>query len=321
MQGGLAVNDKEEKLNYNEEEKEEYVLFDKDYQDFWSRIDNSVVIKDLSDKSESPVCRACICQYNRLEEARFWTRILQEHALFIKLGLPADQKKAREEAQSFIELFGNLRKRLEKADKLEGDLLNDLIKAVKSIITFKAELLRQIIQCKEAAGSNYPLLLDHIRREAERFLGLLLKPVPKDPLELLLVQEVFWLRIMKEHIEFVIHLLDPSERELIKQAEEFRRTFSMLLETARDLESMDDTMPKNFNTAIRFTEEVVRNTIQLRDFKLAAYELATLCKLLSIVSTPLLLDHIRREADKFLSELEVLLPEVIRCNSNFKKLK
>ena len=84
---------------------------------------------------------------------------------------------------------------------------------------------------------------------------------------------------------------------------------------------MDDTMPKHFNTVIRFTEDVVRNTIQLRDFKAAAFELATLCKLLSIVSTPLLLDHIRREADKFLSELEVLLPEVIRCNSNFKKIK
>ena len=312
---------KDNESNFSEHEKEEYVLYDKEYKEFWSRIDNSVVMKEYDITSGSPNCRVCICQYNRLEEARFWTRIFQEHALFIKLGLPADQKKAREEAQSLIDIFSDLRKRLDKADKLEGDLLNNLIKAVKSIIMFKAELLRQIIQCKEAPGSNYPLLLDHIRREAERFLGLLLKPVPKDPLELLLVQEVFWLRIMKEHIEFVIHLLDPSERELIEQAEEFRKTFSRLLETARDLESMDDTMPKHFNTVIRFTEDVVRNTIQLRDFKAAAFELATLCKLLSIVSTPLLLDHIRREADKFLSELEVLLPEVIRCNSNFKKIK
>lgn len=84
---------------------------------------------------------------------------------------------------------------------------------------------------------------------------------------------------------------------------------------------MDDTMPKNFNTVIRFTQDVVRNTMQLRDFKAAAFELAEMCKLLSIVSTPLLLDHIRREADKFLSELEVLLPEVIRCQSSLKKIK
>lgn len=278
-------------------------------------------MNDCEDMTNSPICNKCVCQYNRLEEARFWSRIMEEHALFIKLGLPADQPKLREEAKAFIDLFSDLRKRLDKVNKLEGDLLDDLIKAVKLIIEFKAKLLRLIVQCKEAPGSNYPLLLDHIRREAVRFLGLLLKPVPEDSLDLLLQEEVFWLRIMKEHIEFVIHLLDPSERELIEQAEEFRKTFSRLLETARDLESMNDIRPKDFNTVIRFTQDVVRNTKQLRDFKAAAFELATLCELLSIVSTPLLLDHIRREADKFLSELEALLPEVIRCQSTLKKEK
>jgi uncharacterized YigZ family protein len=44
----------------------------------------------------------CVFEFNRLEEARFWSRIMQEHALFIKLGLPADQPKLREEAQEFI---------------------------------------------------------------------------------------------------------------------------------------------------------------------------------------------------------------------------
>ncbi len=307
--------------NCIKDEREEYVPVDDKVKDFWSRIDKSVVIQECDDTSESPVCRVCECKYNRLEEARFWSRILQEHALFIKLGLPADQKDFREEAESFIELFKELRKRLDKAKELKGDLLEDLIKAVKAIIDFKARLLRQIIQCRKAPGSNFPLLLDHIRREAERFLGLLLKPEPEDALSLLLQQEAFWLRIMKEHIELVIHLLDPSERELIEQAEEFRKTFSRLLETARDLESMDDTKPKNFNTVIRFTEDVVRHTMELRDFKAAAYELAVMCKILGIISTPLLLDHIRREADKFLDELGVLLPEVIRCQSKCKKAK
>lgn len=286
---------------------------------FWNRVNDNAGISDSKDISESPDCRGCICQYNRLEEARFWSRIMEEHALFILLGLPCDQPKLQEKAKFFINLFSDLKRRLDETCKLEGDLLRDLIEAVKLIIEFKAKLLRLIIQCKEAPGSNYPLLLDHIRREAERFLCLLIKPVPEDSLDLLLEQEVFWLRIMKEHIEFVIHLLDPSERELIEQAEEFRKTFSRLLETARDLESMNEAKPKNFNTVIRFTQDVVRNTMQLRDFKAAAFELATLCELLSIISTPLLLDHIRREADKFLSELEVLLPEVIRCHSTLNK--
>ncbi|MGI6084150.1 MAG: DUF2935 domain-containing protein [Acetivibrionales bacterium] len=301
--------------------EDKYVAVDVNLPHLWAEKNDCARIKDCKDISESPECEKCVCQYNRLEEARFWSRIMEEHALFILLGLPCDQPKLQAEAKFFINLFSDLRKRLDETCKLEGDLLDDLIKAVKLIIEFKAKILRLIIQCKEAPGSNYPLLLDHVRREAERFLGLLLKSVPEDALDLLLQQEVFWIRIMKEHIEFVIHLLDPSERELIVQAETFRKTFSRLLETARDLESMNDTKPKNFNTVIRFTQDVIRNTMQLRNFKAAAFELATLCELLSIVSTPLLLDHIRREADKFLSELEVILPEVIKCRSTLKKGK
>jgi len=241
---------------------------------------------------------------------------MQEHALFIKLGLPADQIELREEAQAFIDIFAELRRRLSRVSRLEGQLLDDLIRAVRGIIEFKAKLLRNLIQCRAEPGSNYPLLLDHIRREAVRFLNILQRPLPQDPLSMLLEQEVFWLRIMKEHIEFIIHLLDPSERELINQAEESRRTFSRLLETARDLESMAETKPRNFNTVIRFTQDVINNTRALRDFKGAAFELARLCQLLGIVSTPLLLDHVRREADKFLSELEVLLPEFRRCSAS-----
>jgi len=276
------------------------------------------MVKEKKKSHESPQCSNCVCEYNRLEEARFWTRIMMEHALFIKLGLPANEPKLRAEAEAFKNKFEDLLDRLYCVDKLKGDLLKDLIKAVEAFIEFKAYLLKLLIQCKAEPGSNYPLLLDHIRREAERFLGLLTSPIPQDPLTLLLEQEVFWLRIMKEHIEFVIHLLDPSERELIRQAETFRRTFSRLLETARDLKSMAEVNPKNFNTVIRFTQDVINHTLQLRNFKAAAFELAELCKLLSIVSTPLLLDHIRREADKFLDELDVLLPEVKKCHSSCK---
>jgi cell fate (sporulation/competence/biofilm development) regulator YlbF (YheA/YmcA/DUF963 family) len=246
---------------------------------------------------------------------------MEEHALFIKLGLPAGQPGLSAEAQAFIERFRNLRIRLSRVSRLGGELLKDLIEAVIAIIEFKAKLLRLLIQCKAEPGSNYPLLLDHIRREAMHFLNLLRTPVPEDPLFELLQEEVFWIRQMKEHIEFIIHLLDPSERELIQESKKLLKTFSQLLETARDLESMAETRPKHFNRVIRFTENVISNTIQLRNFKAAAFELAKLCEILSIISTPLLLDHIRREADKFLNEMEVLLPEVRKCNSTLGQSK
>ncbi|NLZ92503.1 MAG: DUF2935 domain-containing protein [Firmicutes bacterium] len=264
----------------------------------------------------SPQCHKCLCEYNRLTEARFWTRILMEHALFIKLGLAPNETKLSAEAQGFVELFESLLNRLNRVKKLNPELLAELIEAVEAIIEFKAKVLRLIIQCEMPPGSNYPLLLDHIRREAERFLKLLVSPMAEDSLALLLQQEVFWLRIMKEHIEFIIHLLDPSERELLKQAHEFRKTFSRLLETARDLDSMAQTSPHRFNDVIQFTQNVIQHTRELRNFKAAAFELDEMCKILGIISDPLLLDHVRREADKFLSELDVLLPEVERCHSS-----
>jgi len=241
---------------------------------------------------------------------------MQEHALFIKLGLPASEPELIKESQKFIERFRELRSRLKNACRLERDLLKDLIDAVKDIIEFKAKILRMLIQCKAEPGSNYPLLLDHIRREAMHFLDLLQKPVAQEPLFMLLQEQVFWLRIMKEHIEFIIRLLDPSERELINQAENLRQTFSRLLETARDLESMAETKPKSFNTVLQFTKNVIAAATELRNFKAAAFELAELCRILSIVSTPLLLDHVRREADKFLDEMQALLPAVRKCNTN-----
>jgi len=119
-----------------------------------------MMVKEKKKSHESPQCSNCVCEYNRLEEARFWTRIMMEHALFIKLGLPANEPKLRAEAEAFKNKFEDLLDRLCCVDKLKGDLLKDLIKAVEAFIEFKAYLLKLLIQCKAEPGSNYPLLLD-----------------------------------------------------------------------------------------------------------------------------------------------------------------
>ena len=122
-------------------------------------------------------------------------------------------------------------------------------------------------------------------------------------------EEIFWLRIMKEHLEFIIHLLDPSERSLISTAEDLKDRTAKLLETARDLGSMTQSQPAAFPTLLRFTDEVLSTITVVRDFKATGYELALLCQVLSIIPTPLLLDHVRREADRALEEISMLLSE------------
>jgi len=170
-----------------------------------------------------------------------------------------------------------------------------------------------MLEC-ELRDALTPLFVDHITREARLFLERLRNLTSTDPIKDLLSIEVFWLRIMKEHIEFIRQLLDPSERELIQEVNAFNSEFSRLLETARDLQSMEKSKPSKFNRVIRFTNNVVDATIRLRNFKATARELVVLCKVLSLVPDPLLLDHVRREADKFLEEIQQIQSLLSICD-------
>ncbi|HHY11489.1 MAG TPA: DUF2935 domain-containing protein [Firmicutes bacterium] len=250
-----------------------------------------------------------------LQESRFWIRIFKEHSLFIRLGLPCDRLDLISEAQGFFEELSALEDVLMARRNLDSRLVQEIRIAVTDLVEFKERILRMLIQC-EIHANMFPLLIDHIRREAVRFLRLLETGRLTSPGRHLLTQlmgtEVFWLRIMKEHIEFIQHLLDPSERVLLRTLEAMRIRFSGALDTARDLRSMSESNPDYFNTVIRFTDEVMELVRQLRDVKAQAYELLLQCRMLSAIPSPLLADHVRREADKFLEDLKVVRQELQR---------
>jgi hypothetical protein len=242
-----------------------------------------------------------------LTEIRFWTRIMKEHSMFIGAGLPCDRSDLIRKAQEFEERFADLEAKVCRATTISPNLLRALREAVSDLIEFKHSLLRMMVEC-QLRPNLYPLLIDHVTREAVHFLALLELAAKTQPgevchLHMLLSRVVFWIRIMKEHIEFIIHLLDPSERSLIHQAQEARMTFVQLLQTAMELESMAEARPQFFNTAARFVDEAIARTTELRDFKAAAYELLLMCRLLSAIPSPLLADHVRREADMAIVEM------------------
>lgn len=240
-----------------------------------------------------------------IAEIRFWVRILKEHALFIQLGLPSDRPDLIAEAKMFYDLFQKLQDQVESRAVCGEGLLVEIVRAVEDLIAFKHALMRLAVQCQLPGSHLYPLLLAHITREAVHFLEFLRCTIAaKTELLAILAEQSFWIRQMKEHIAFIIALLDPSERELLSQARGSLAVFSDLLETVKDLESMAEAQPETFNAVIQFTDTVIKRVTELRDFKAAAHELAVLCRVLSVVPTPLLLDHIRREADKFLDELK-----------------
>lgn len=80
------------------------------------------------------------------------------------------------------------------------------------LINFKERLLQGIFSCN-LFTNNYPLLIDHIKREAEvfhRLLERLQERVVVDITWEAVMQEAFWNRIMAEHAKFIRGLLDPT---------------------------------------------------------------------------------------------------------------
>lgn len=290
-----------------------------------------------------------------LRQNLFWLRIMAEHALFIRLGLPCEEEALRAEARRLQEAFERLLNEAEKIAKNPTEfkvvkLNKEAIDLTTAIIDFKSRVLKLIICCDIRTGFNLPLLIDHLRREAIFFrtaLVRLQKRLEVEPTEKLIQEELFWLRIMADHSKFIVHLLDPSERQFIDVAENFSRRFDELRLHTRDFESMlvpqtfensllDDTderiiRPKVFGAGLpepfsigsldRFTGEALAATMELRDFKQTALELITNCRVLSIIP-PLLADHVLREAVRAIediSRLQSKLPQPCKVTESCGK--
>lgn len=164
---------------------------------------------------------------------------------------------------------------------------------------FKAKILANVRTCKMFT-LNYPLLIDHILREAKMFMNLLAALVSGEDItrrEDLISQEVFWNRIMAEHSKFIAGFLDPSEESLIDTARTFGKEFDAL--TAEAAQVMRQT-----GGAARVTQRSRQAAERLRDFKEAGTTGVLDCKIESII-IPLLGDHVLREANHYLCVLGV----------------
>ena len=230
---------------------------------------------------------------------------MKEHAYFLSLGFTADDTELIQTAEQYIAIFERIEEQIsdynEKTDPEVIRRLNSQVyQAAASIWAFKRKVLGLILHCK-INGSNFPLLVDHISREAAYFANRLkeLNEGKLQPLADAIVKEnVFFLKIMADHSKFIGHLLDPSERKLVDQAREFSHDFDQLLYQAQDLEHM---RPQSETKPLlgQFLDQNRVSVVSLRDFKKTARDLIEECKIKSIIH-PLLADHVYREADHFL---------------------
>lgn len=170
-----------------------------------------------------------------------------------------------------------------------------VLQLLRGLIMFKKQILREVTSCR-LYTANYPLLIEHIIREAELYQQIItmLEERRCVSAEKLAETELFWNRIMMEHALFIRGLLDPTECGLVETADAFAEDYSRLLEEAgrQDCRAMN-----------ALTRKTLETTEKYRDFKAAGTKGITGCDIRSII-LPLLADHVLREANHYLRILK-----------------
>ena len=99
---------------------------------------------------------------------------------------------------------------------------------------------------------------------------------------------------MMEHALFIRGLLDPSEEELIRTANDFAIDYQKLLDRAKKQDCI---------ASRTLSGESLEETLKYRDFKAAGTKGILSCEIASII-LPLLADHVLREANHYIRILK-----------------
>lgn len=165
---------------------------------------------------------------------------------------------------------------------------------ITALIDFKTTILSNVLSCNMFTV-NYPLLIDHILREAKLYLRMVDRLQRREQIDVekeIYEQELFWNRIMAEHSKFIRGLLDPTENELFNLANNFGKEFEQLTEDVK--KAMEKTLPIS-----KVTDESLETTKRVRDFNTQGTQGLLECKIKSVI-IPLLGDHVLRESNHFI---------------------
>lgn len=208
-------------------------------------------------------------------------------------GTPIDRKlTARTQKLRCRSYSDSLRISQELVNQVRN-LNRDALKLLNRLIHYKERILEGVKNCS-LFTVNYPLLIEHILREACLYRDYLaqLEGLERCDVQNLRNSERFWNRIMMEHALFIRGLLDPCEEALINTADDFAADYKRLLETSA---AAHDRMMHKSGAL-----ELTRN---FRDFKQAGVQGIEACQIRSVI-LPLLADHVLREANHYIRLLE-----------------
>ena len=170
-----------------------------------------------------------------------------------------------------------------------GQLNQTALSLLDGLIAFKEKVLSGMLRCR-IFTVNYPLLIEHIIREAKLYRTFIrnIETGRNADEQSMRETELFWNQIMMEHAQFIRGLLDPTEDDLIKASTTFSQEYSALLSKSRMT-----------NDAVMLRQESLKETMKFRDFKTAGVQGIENCRIRSII-LPLLADHVLREVNHYI---------------------
>jgi hypothetical protein len=214
-----------------------------------------------------------------------------ENATQFLTGLPINTSITKQELDLVAK--GTQRQDEDLLDEV-SDLNQEALELLTVAINLQVKLLRDVLNCK-AFSYTYPLMLDHVTREA-RFAAITLTKLQNrdtiDSVQEIIQFEINWNRIMGEHSKFIRGYLDPSENALFEKSNSFAKEFDALLAQTLRLEENPGLLPQ-------ITRESIQRVTELRNFKVQGTQGILACKVKSIIP-PLLSDHVLREANHYL---------------------
>ena len=173
----------------------------------------------------------------------------------------------------------------------------DALALTSELVQFKQRVLEEVLSCRMFT-INSPLEIEHILREAQRYIKMLRALMARDDLTEPVAMAnnlAFWNQIFEEHAEFTDGLLDPTEKELKEEAQMFAQMYNALKQQALMARRRLYMLPEVTIRSENATEDNV-------EFKTHITEGLLSCSIRSVI-LPLLSDHMLREANFYLRQL------------------
>lgn len=204
-------------------------------------------------------------EYNIAKEIiDFWSLQVQEHALFLYLGL-VDQK-LKDKANEIHKELKNFRN--EWLQNPGSNLANNILPLLRKERDFQIEVLDKLKSGKWL-GWLYPTLIKHMTMELDYFVDKL-NNIPYTKAK----EATFWKTEAQERLGATAHLLDPTEKKLVSKANNIIKKYFNISTTNKEefIESVLKAV-KQANIFMKNVEVNSKNILSIISKKLADHEL------------------------------------------------